>query len=178
MLHEKYLPVYDFNEKHGILIQQPPEKIYGYVDDLDFSESLAIRLLFFLRGMSRTMMNKQGFTHGKFVEIEQIVNREIIIGLIGQFWKPSGNLQNFKPHEFTAFNKTGFLKSTWNFELIPQGPATTLLTTETRIQCLGPEARKKFSRYWFFIQPFSGLIRKEILKAIKKKAEKISKQSH
>src|SRR5688500_4197895 len=113
MLHEKYLPDFHFNEKHSLLINQSAEKIFPVVDELDFSESQIIRILFSLRGMPKSMMNKKGFALGKFTELEQIKNKEIIIGLIGQFWKLSGNLQDFAPQEFVSFNKTGFLKSTW-----------------------------------------------------------------
>ena len=91
-----------------------------------------------------------------------------IIGLIGQFWKANGNLQLFKPEDFIKWNKGGFLKATWNFELVPTGNGTQV-NTETRILCLGDNARQKFRRYWFFVRPFSGLIRKEILRGIKKK---------
>ena len=52
--------------------------------------------------------------------------------------------------------------------------STTELETITRIQCTDESSRKKFSRYWFFIKPFSGIIRKEILKAVKAKSEKNS----
>jgi hypothetical protein len=45
------------------------------------------------------------------------------------------------------------------------------LTTETRIKCLDNESRRSFGFYWMFIQPFSGLIRMEMLRAIKRKAE-------
>jgi hypothetical protein len=57
--------------------------------------------------------------------------------------------------------------------LIPQSETLTILETETRIQCLDKNALKKFSWYWFFIRPFSGMIRLQILKSIKRSAESI-----
>ena len=172
MLQDKYLPQYHFTEYHSILISKSPEDIYPLADELDFRDSLIIRCLFALRGMPSRMMNKKGLEHDRFVELEQIKNKEIIIGLIGQFWRPSGNLQQFHPHEFASFNKTGFAKASWNFKLIEESERSTKLETETRIYCTDEPTRNKFSRYWFFIRPFSGIIRKEILKSIKKKAER------
>ena len=47
----------------------------------------------------------------------------------------------------------------------------TLLSTETRILCLGPKALKRFRAYWMVIRPFSGIVRKEWLRIAKKMAE-------
>jgi hypothetical protein len=167
----RYLPHWHFAEKHGILITAPPKNIFALVDQLDISESRIIRLLYWLRGMPSRMLNKEGMKSDKFIELQRITNEEIIIGIIGQFWRPKGNLQLFNPVEFADFNKDGFLKAVWNFRIIPQSSTVSLLETETRVQALDEIARRKFSLYWFVIRPFSGLIRLEILKSIKKKAE-------
>jgi hypothetical protein len=174
MLLEKYLPQYHYSAKHEIRISAAPEKIFELADRLDMSGSPMIRLLFRLRGMPSHMLNREGLQGDKFIELERSPSQEIITGLIGQFWKPNGNLQAFKPAEFISFQQPGFLKAVWNFQLTPQSATSTLLTTETRIQCMDDEAQKRFSRYWFFICPFSGIIRKEILRSIKRKAEQIS----
>ena len=174
MLLEKYLPVFQFSEKHSIKINAVPERIFAIASELDFSKSKLIRILFALRGMPARMMNKKGLLAGGFQELEQRNNEEIAFGIIGQFWKPRGNMQHFKPDEFTSFNATGFLKGAWNFRLVALSPSSTMLETETRVQAIDEYSRKKFSRYWFFIQPFSGIIRMEILKLIKRKAEENS----
>jgi len=57
-----------------------------------------------------------------------------------------------------------------DYSLAAEGPATRL-TTETRIKCLDEDSRSRFGWYWAFIRPFSGLIRMEMLRAIKRKAE-------
>jgi hypothetical protein len=173
LLLDKYLPDYHYSEKHEIGINAPAEKIYELVHNLDVSESRIIKILFALRGLPSRMLNKESMQKTRFIELERIENTEMIIGLIGQFWKPNGNLQEFEPSEFLNFNKTDFLKSVWNFHLIQKSPTVTVLSTETRIQCLGPYSKRRFSGYWFLIRPFSGLIRKEMLRAIKKKSERL-----
>jgi hypothetical protein len=171
MLLQKYLPEYTYAEKHSVSINASAEKVFALADQLDFSGSLAIRFLFRLRGLPSRMLRKEGLNRNRFVELGKIQNQEIIIGLIGQFWKPTGNLQIFQATEFTAFSHPDFLKAVWNFTLTPESHSSVLLETETRIFCPNERTRIKFSRYWFFIRPFSGLIRKEILRSIKKKAE-------
>jgi len=97
---------------------------------------------------------------------------EVAIGLIGQFWRPNGNLQKFTLEEFEHFKERGFCKGLWTFRLVKKGEGATLLETETRVFCTDKKSLSKFSRYWLFIKPFSGLIRNEILRGIKNKAER------
>ena len=112
------------------------------------------------------MLEKMGF-----VILEHHPDKEIILGLIGQFWKTTGNIQRFSPENFIPFQDNRYTKATWSFEIIPNGNSSMKLETETRILCMDETDRKKFARYWFFIKPFSALIRIEMLKVIKKKAE-------
>jgi hypothetical protein len=170
MIQDKYMPAYHFNEVHRIRINSSVARVRSLVDDLDFRGSRLIRMLFALRGMPASMMNLKGLESGRFVRLE-VTDEEMIIGLIGQFWKPSGNMQIFKPEEFISFNQQDFLKAVWSFRLIP-GNGGCILETETRIQCLGDSARRRFRTYWFFVKPFSGLIRIEMLRTIRNEAER------
>jgi hypothetical protein len=47
----------------------------------------------------------------------------------------------------------------------------TVLSTETRVLATDAAARRRFRRYWLAIRPFSGLIRRVWLRAIKRRAE-------
>jgi hypothetical protein len=169
-LHDRYLPQYHFREVHRISVAASPDKIYQCARNLDFSGSTIIRLLFFLRGMPARMMSLEGLGKENFKLLEERAGEELIIGLIGQFWKPSGNLQDFEPTAFGVRLDGLFARATWNFRLEQNGHKT-ILETETRIWCPDEETRKKFGRYWFVIRPFSGLIRMEMLRAIRKTAE-------
>jgi hypothetical protein len=104
-----------------------------------------------------------------FTELQQIPNNELVVGLIGQFWKPTGNLQHFHPSEFASFADPKFAKGVMNIKVIKESDHQTWAVTETRVQINGKGQRILFSCYWFFIRPFSGLIRMEMLKAIKNK---------
>lgn len=175
MLQEKYLPQYHFNEKHSIIIDRSAEHTFSLIDKFDFSDSNIVRILLFLRGMRWKTVKKEDLHASRFIELEQIPNKEIIIGLIGQFWRPAGNLQKFAPDEFIPFERNGFAKASWNFQIIPKDNNSCELQTETRILCIGEKTKQNFSRYWFFVHPFSALIRKQMLKSIKRKAERVSR---
>jgi hypothetical protein len=172
VLHDKYLPEFHFNEKHSILISASPTKISSLMTDFDASESWIIRMLLALRGIpAGTSKGMEGWKKMGFVVLEHQADNEIILGLIGQFWKISGKIQRCTAEEFASFDNPEFAKATWNFVVTSQNENQVLLETETRIYCADEKARKKFKRYWFFIQPFSGLIRMQMLKIIKRKAE-------
>lgn len=172
MLIDKYLHNFHYNEQHAINIVSDRAAISAALENLDLGESNIIRFLFWLRGMPSRTISIKGLSRNRFIELERIENEEIVIGLIGQFWKPKGNLQRFEPAEFIGFNQPNFLKSVWNFRISHQKNDSFSLSTETRVFCTDEESKKKFSKYWFFIRPFSGLIRKEMLRAIKKSAER------
>jgi hypothetical protein len=172
MLQDKYLPQFDFFEKHSVRIATRAEKIFPLIDELDLRGSRLIRFLFLLRGMGSDMTLKKGLVQENFVELEKVKDRELVLGLAGQFWKPNGNLQKLSSAEFKLFSRENFAKAVWNFRLIPIDENATTLETETRILCMGGDARNRFSYYWFFIKPFSGMIRKEILRLIKREAER------
>jgi hypothetical protein len=174
MLHNTYLPEYHFNEEHSILISASPSRVYQEMITLEASQSWIVRLLLFLRGIpSGTSKGMEGWKSMGFVLLEQQLDREVILGLIGQFWKVNGKIQSCTADEFIPFHDPEFAKATWNFEIITHQQREVVLKTETRIYCKNEKARKKFKRYWFFIRPFSGLIRIEMLKSIKRKAEGI-----
>jgi hypothetical protein len=48
----------------------------------------------------------------------------------------------------------------------------TRLTTETRVLATGPTARRRFRLYWLAIRGGSGLIRRELLRAVARRAER------
>lgn len=173
MLQDKFLPEFQFNEIHSIVIKSDAGKVYENILQMNFSDSWIIRLLFKLRGLpSGTIKGIAGLQEMGFTLLETEPDREIILGLVGQFWKPHGNIQSCTPAAFIEFSQADFAKTTWNFEIIQLDDKNIRLATETRILCLSEVVRKRFARYWFFIRPFSGLIRMEILRSIKRASEK------
>jgi len=173
MLADKYLPNFHYRTTHRTVIRADANRIWPLLDVQDFGNSWVIRLLFLLRGMPRRSTSAAGLRRIRFVRLEQIEGKEMLTGLIGQFWRPSGKLIAFDPKEFSLFDRPGFAKGTWSFELLPMEDGSTNVVTETRVCCTDEVARKKFSRYWFFVKPFSGIVRREILKELKRKAESL-----
>lgn len=171
MLIDSFLPEYDFSETHDIKIRATAETVFRALNAVDLCESAVIRWLFRLRGLPSRGMTLREMQRLRFEVLDESENREILLGLVGRFWTIKGDLQKINSQNFREFDEQGFAKAVWNFSLF-EAAGETRLTTETRIKCLGASSRKKFGFYWRFIQPFSALIRKEILKAVKQRAEK------
>jgi hypothetical protein len=101
------------------------------------------------------------------LQLEELAPREVVLGLVGQFWKLDGGprVKLREPADFAAFARPGFLRVAVNFTV-----GNGMIATETRIQALDDSARRKFSIYWTLIRPGSGWIRMAWLRAIRRRA--------
>lgn len=177
---DELLPACDFRAAYQIRISAPRSMVYECLLHVDFSEVWVTRLLMTLRSGKRMPRNRtpgdlrQRLQGTGFVILEEIPDDEIVIGVAGRFWRPDGGrCMDLTASNFMEFSRKGCAKVAWNFKLSAEAPETetTILSTETRIQCFGRAALWKFGAYWGLVGPFSGLIRKAILKQVKAKAE-------
>jgi hypothetical protein len=182
---DEFVPNHDFRAAFQVRINAQRSVVYDALLHTDFSELWLTRLLMTLRtgkrmprhtmpGDLRVRLQGTGF-----VMLEEVANDELVIGVAGRFWRPDGGrCMDLTPANFIDFSRTGYARAGWNFKLRAELPETeietTILSTETRIQCFGPSARWKFRVYWTLVGPFSGLIRNAILKQVKDKAESIA----
>ena len=109
----------------------------------------------------------------EFVTLAEVPNEELVIGVAGRFWRPDGGRSlDLTAGDFGGFSRVGYAKVAWNFKLRTKSPKCTVLSTQTRVKCFG-RALWKFRFYWSLVGPFSGLMRKAILKLVKTEAESI-----
>ena len=73
---------------------------------------------------------------------------------------------------FLAFAEDGCVKAAWNLRVEAPENGSSRLSTETRTACFGAVARRRFRLYWTFVGPFSGLIRRALLRGVKMRAER------
>lgn len=167
---KELLSQFDVESSHSIQIAAPASVVYEVARNLDLSESLVVRGLFALRCMPPSALKIDGLSRMGFKVLREDPGREFALGLIGQFWTLSGGLIDFDPHEFATFDKPGFAKATWSFQ-VRDDVTSTCLTTVTRVQCLDWLSNQRFKRYWTFIRPFSALVRREALRIAKQTSE-------
>ena len=110
---------------------------------------------------------------GFFLKLAEDAGREIVLGTAGQFWKPGGGRKVRLPTalSFLELTDPDLVRVAVNFT-IDAGPRGCTVRTETRVQAMCEDARRKFARFWRLIRPFSGLTRIFWLRAIERKASK------
>ncbi|HEX2209678.1 MAG TPA: hypothetical protein VHG93_18500 [Longimicrobium sp.] len=182
MLIDTHLPHADFAERHALRVHAPPERAYAAARRLDLRRSPIVRTLFALRSVPALFvrggyrgeralgMSMEGLLRSGFVLLDESPPREFVLGLVGRFWTPAGGIERIDPAEFAVFDKGGMAVAAWNFTVLPTDEGS-LVATETRVRCTDDAARRSFARYWRVVRPFSGLIRMEALRAIRRAAE-------
>lgn len=173
MLIDEFMPKWDVRERHHVRINAPAREIYAATQRMDLRGAYLTNFLLKLRGIPASdEFSRDDFLKMNFVLLGETKGEEFLLGLIGEFWQPTGNLRRFARDDFVRFNEPGYAKAVWNFSLDEMANGAFRLNTETRVFCTDAASRLRFRLYWFFIGAFSGLIRREILCVIKKAAER------
>ena len=73
--------------------------------------------------------------------------------------------------QFADYREPGAVKMAYDFTVADAGAGWTHIVTETRIQVLDDPTRRGLARYWRLIVPGSGLLRRQWLDGIRRRAE-------
>jgi hypothetical protein len=179
MLLDDALPKYDVMSRHAIDIKAPRAEVWRIIRDLDIPPSPIVRGLMLLRAaparligkkIQASALSRESLERGGIAFVFEEPERELVIGLVGKFWRPDSGLRPIRAEEFVPFAEKGFAKAAWNF-LLTDIPGGCRVDTQTRVFCTDPASRRKFKAYWAVIGPFSGWIRNEILRSLRVRAE-------
>ncbi len=174
---ERNLPTYQFSERHRIAIEAPTDLVWQALKTARVEGSpltrgaVAVRMLparLAGRAIPRPALFDLSGMNG-FLRLGEAPGRELVLGMVGQFWRPRGGLAEVTAEDFVGFSDPEFAKLAWGFRLVDHANHAEL-HTETRIFCPTPGTVRRFTPYWFAIRPISGLIRREILAGIRSKA--------
>lgn len=180
---DRYLEVYDVRSSHAIEIDAAATVTYRATRDLDLGRSVPISALFALRRLPHLVTGKlrpsrsitlETFLQAGFTILEERPPREFVMGAVGRFWRPDSGLVRIAPEEFRLFDEPGYAKGALTF-IVEEYGSGSRLATETRVACTDASALRKFSLYWRVVGPFSGLIRRLMLKEVKRSAERDGK---
>lgn len=187
-LIDEFLPEYDAREFHRTQVHASPSRIYRALRSTDLADAMLVRICLALRALPgvllspmrglrhfrirlRTSMTLREFeTHG-FRVLAENPPHELLIGLMGSFWKMDGGLLPIDSASFKGSQLPGTARVAWNFTIVEQKNGVCELATETRVKSSDTKSRRYFGLYWAVIRPGSGLIRRYMLRSIRKKAE-------
>ncbi|NNM34852.1 MAG: hypothetical protein HKO53_17375 [Gemmatimonadetes bacterium] len=168
---DDFLPRFDVQSRHSTVIGAPAAHVYRLTRELDISRSPIVRSLFRLRGLPASARTLDDLAKRRFLPLLEQPPAGFVLGLVGQFWRPAGRLVDFDPTEFAAFQPPGYAKAIWSFDVTPLPGSRSRLRTVTRVVCPDRKTRRSFKLYWAFVGPFSGLVRREILRSVKRACE-------
>ena len=157
--------------RYETTVQASVKRAYAAARHLDMRQSTIIRMLYRLRGMPGEGLTLDGMIDSGFVLLADDAGQEIVLGLVGRFWTPSGYLEKVDAAGFAVFHQPGLAKAAFNIAFTPLSDASSQVATETRVYCPDNTSRRRFRLYWMLISPFSGWIRKEWLRLIKARTE-------
>lgn len=179
-LLDDVLPRYDFRSRHEVDVGSDPITVAATLEAfrIERDASPFARVLFGVRGIGlprgtiREVLAGSGFT-----VLAEAPGREIVSGVLGRFWAARERANLVSPADagdFVAFDRPGWAKGAVNLLIRPAPGGRTLLSTETRVLCTDERARRRFALYWAAIGPFSGWIRRDLLRAVSRLALKAS----
>jgi hypothetical protein len=177
-------------ERHSVWIGARPAVVFEAVQTTDLAGPWAVRALMALRAVPAVLSDPKGAWRRRresrgpvtlrrvmghdFARLAEEPGRELVLGLVGRFWTPTGSLVPTDAARFRQPLPPGLAQAAWNFAVEPEArddhPGTRL-TTETRVRCADEATRRNFARYWRVVRPFSGFIRMRMLGAIRREAE-------
>lgn len=176
---DELMPHADVAARYETRVRASLERTREAMRNADFSQLPLTRVLMGLRKLGwgrqkaeQAATQEERLRAAGFITLPTGSENEVLLGVVGRFWRPdSGMVCGLAAEEIIAFKRDGFAKAMWNFTVERVESDVMLLATETRVLAYGSAARRKFRAYWLLVGPFSGLIRKEMLRLVKRRAE-------
>jgi hypothetical protein len=184
---DRFMPTYEVGERHRTRVAAPVDLTWEAARTLELNRSPLVRAIF--RGRELLMGSEGSRDEAPprpFLEevlslgwriLAEEPGREIVVGAVTQPWNADVVFRGIAPEEFAAFGEPGYAKIAWTLAVSPVGAGACEFRTETRVATTDPSARAKFRRYWAMVSPGVLLIRREILRLVKREAERQARRT-
>jgi hypothetical protein len=184
-LIDDWLPRFDEIEMHSRSIAAPPEAVEAALRALVPGDLRLTGLLMGLRTLPGRLTGRprpqrgpapllEGVLKMGFVVLDERPGEQVVLGVVGRPWRPRGDgIESIDgPEAFRAYDRPCSVRVAWDFTLLPAGEGRTTLSTETRIAGTDADGTRVFRRYWRLVHPGSALIRRDMLRAVARRAER------
>ena len=95
--------------------------------------------------------------------------REVVVGAIGQVWRPSIPFVHVGDAEaFAAFATPGYVRVAWALRVEPRPAGGARVEVEVRVDATDPDSWRRFRRYFALVGPGSRLVRRSLLRGIER----------
>jgi hypothetical protein len=172
------MPEYQFFEKHSARIHAGPEQVMQAVRQSTFGDMKSLVTLLKIRGGALRIHET-----GDFLQNKRVLDAFSASGYLsggseheivmcgGANLRAKGSLKIRTLQEFADYREQGTVKMAYDFIVEDAGDGWSTISTETRVLALDDSTRRGMGLYWRLIVPGSGLLRRQWLEGIKKRAE-------
>lgn len=180
-LLDRFMPDHEVAERHELRVRAPADVTFLAARDLDLSRSSIVRAIF--AGRSLLMGAQAARDDGPAPLLEkalalgwgilaEVRGRKVVLGAVTKPWNANVVFESIEPDAFAAFDRPGYAKIVWTLEAEAVDAETSIARTETRVTTTDPQSRERFRRYWSTVSPGVLLIRRQMLRVLRKDAER------
>lgn len=179
-LISEIMPDPQCSERHSRDIAASPEAVWRALAAVTMQDLSVTRPLMVVRHLGRGGQPGPGaplLTDGPVTLLACEPGRHAFGGAIMRTWQR--NPERFAtsdPEVFRSFVSPGWVKVGTDFELVVTSSGCRL-STETRCVATDRRTRRRFAVYWALIRPFTGLVRRDMLRTVDRLATSESSRS-
>jgi hypothetical protein len=174
------MPEFQFSERHSARIHARPEQVMQAVRQSTFGDMKSLVSLLKIRGAA---LHTPSDATSALSPDKPILDAFSASGYVSGGSEHElvmcggANVRAKRPlavrtfEECADYREPGAIKVAFNFNVEDVGGGWSTITTETRVVATDDSTRRGMTRYWRLIVPGSGLLRRQWLEGIRKRAE-------
>jgi hypothetical protein len=174
MTIDDVLPAWDWRSAHATRVAASPERAADAVRTFNGRDLPVTGVLMRIRALGRRTFDERPTIEAMSrIGLTKLADgpRGIVVGGVLSPWRLRGGHRRVaSAEEMRAFAEPGWVRVAGAFTVVPDGGGCRV-ATETRIAATDDAARRRFGRYWRLVGPFSSITRREMLAAIRRRAE-------
>lgn len=171
-----------YRTRYATTIRTDAEDAWTAMRSVTARELALTRILLAVRTMSLSALRQddeatdrpllETFVERDFTVLREDEPRALVLATTGRPWQLRSKLSApADTADFAAYDEPGTVRIAMSFELAEAGEGRTRLSTETRVSPTDDAAAGRFRRYWTVVRPGSDVIRLDVLRAVRRRAE-------
>lgn len=182
-LLDRFMPDYEVAERHELPVSAPADVTFLAARALDLSRSPIVRAIFTGRSLlMRAARPADDDGPAPLLEkvlalgwgiLAEVPGRKVVFGAVTKPWNADVVFESLEPDAFAAFDRPDYAKIVWTLEAEAVDAVRSIARTETRVATTDPASRARFRRYWATVSPGVLLIRRQMLRLLRRDAERM-----
>ena len=180
-LLDRFMPTFDVREHHQTTVRAPAAVTYAAARELDLRRSPLINGIFRARQLLMGGRIEPARAGRSFLDEVQALGWRMLaeepdsglaMGAVTQPWVADVVFRGLPPEEFADFDEPNYVKIAWSVGVTPKDDGGSVFRTETRAVATDAASRSRFRRYWTLVSSGIVVIRWEMLRLVKREAER------